>query len=184
MVYGSDKAKKFACEKHRTQKRPDKNTPFVDHLEDVVNRLKNLGILNDDVLSAAWLHDSIEYTDTTFDEINQIFGNSISVIVLSLTKNLELVKKERELQYIQQLKNSSIESKLIKFCDISSNLKDISNAPISKTQKNKQVKKLFHYLRVIKKELSEIKLKYPNIQAQIDGLNAIGKKYRQRPLVI
>lgn len=178
------KAKKFASEKHKNQKRKDGVTPFYDHLEGVVNRLKNLGISDQDVLSAAWLHDIIEDTNTTFDEINEIFGNIISVLVLSLTKDSKLPRRDRELQYIQQLKNSTIETKIIKFCDISGNLKDISNAPISKTQKNKQVKKLFHYLRVIKKEISENKSDYPKIQELIAGINAVGSKFKQRPVLI
>ena len=180
----TSKAQKFAYEKHKNQKRKDGITPFSEHLEGVVNRLKNLGIVNQDVLSAAWLHDIIEHSDTTFDEINEIFGNTISVLVLSLTKDSELSKKERELQYIQQLKDSTSEAKIIKFCDISANLKDIANAPISKTQKNKQIKKLFHYLRVIKKELSETKSNYPKIQELIDGINSVGTKFRQRPIMI
>ena len=178
------KAQKFACEKHRNQKRKDGITPFSDHLEGVVNRLKNLGISNQDVLCAAWLHDTIEDTDTSFDEINEIFGNTVSVLVLSLTKDSELSKKEREIQYIQQLKDSTLQAKIIKFCDISANLKDITNAPISKTQKNKQIKKLFHYLRVIKKGLSEINSEYPKMQELIDGMNSVGTKFRQRPIVI
>jgi guanosine-3',5'-bis(diphosphate) 3'-pyrophosphohydrolase len=180
----ASKAQKFAYEKHKNQKRKDGVTPFSEHLEGVVNRLKNLGVANQDVLCAAWLHDIIEHSDTTFDEINEIFGNTISVLVLSLTKDSELAKKERESQYIQQLKDSTPEAKMIKFCDISANLKDIANAPISKTQKNKQIKKLFRYLRVIKKELSEIKSNYPKIQELTDGINSIGTKFRQRPIII
>ena len=178
------KAQRFACEKHKNQKRKDSVTPFSEHLEGVVNRLKNLGITNQDVLCAAWLHDTIEHTETTFDEINEIFGNTISVLVLSLSKNSELSRKEKETQYIQQLKDSTPQAKIIKLCDISANLKDIANAPISKTQKNKQTKKLFRYLRVIKKELSEINSEYPKIQELIDGINSVGTKFRQRPIVI
>ncbi len=178
------KAQRFAHEKHKNQKRKDGVTPFSEHLEGVVNRLKNLGVTNQDVLCAAWLHDTIEHTETTFDEINEIFGNIISVLVLSLSKNSELSRKERETQYIQQLKDSTPQAKIIKLCDVSANLKDIANAPISKTQKNKQTKKLFHYLRVIKKELSEINSEYPKIQELIDGINSVGTKFRQRPLVI
>ena len=129
------KAKRFALEKHKNQKRKDGNSSFSDHLEGVVNRLKNLGITNQEILSAAWLHDTIEHTDTTFDEINKIFGNTISVLVLSLSKDLNLPNKEKEFQYIQQLKKSDPQAKIIKFCDISANLKDIANSPLSKTQK-------------------------------------------------
>ena len=86
----ASKAKKFAYEKHKNQKRKDGVTPFSEHLEGVVNRLKNLGVANQDVLCAAWLHDIIEHSDTTFDEINEIFGNTVSVLVLSLTKDSKL----------------------------------------------------------------------------------------------
>jgi len=176
------RAKKFALEKHKNQKRQDGVTPFSDHLEGVVNRLKNLGMTNEDVLSAAWLHDIIEHTDTTFEEINEMFGNTISVLVLSLSKDSKIPKKDTENQYVSQLKNASIQSKLIKFCDISANLKDIANAPISKTQKNKKIKKLFFYLRIIKKEIIENKSNYPKIQELVEGMNVIGGKFRQKPI--
>ena len=178
------KAEKFSNYKHKNQKRKDGVTLFSDHLEGVVNRLKNLGVTNQDTLSAAWLHDTLEHTDTTFDELNEMFGNTISVLVLSLSKDTKLSKKESEAQYIQQLKKSTPIAKLIKLCDISANLKDIVNAPISKTQKNKQIKKLFHYLRVIKNDLAKTKIEYPKIQEIIDGVNSVGKKFRQRPIVI
>ena len=178
------KAKNFACEKHKNQIRKDKTTLFSEHIAGVVNRLKNLGIVNQEILSAAWLHDTIEHPDTTFDEINKIFGNTISVLVLSITKDMNLSNKEKEIQYIKQLKNSTPEAKIIKLCDISANLKDIANSSFSKTQKNKKIKKLFHYLRVIKKELSVEKLNYPKIQELFDAINSIGNKFHQRTINI
>ncbi len=178
------RAKNFALERHKNQKRPDGITPFYQHLEGVVFRLKNLGVTNLETLSSAWLHDILEKSDTTFDEINDIFGNSISVTVLSLTKDPHLPKKDIESQFVQQLKSASIEAKLIKLCDISANAKDIFNSPISKTQKNKQIRKLFHYLRTIKNDLSKQKETYPKIQELIEGINAVGSKFRQRPVVI
>ncbi|MGD8299546.1 MAG: HD domain-containing protein [Nitrosopumilaceae archaeon] len=178
------KAKIFASDRHKNQKRPDGITPFYQHLEGVVFRLKNLGITDSEILSSAWLHDILEKSDTTFDEINDIFGNSISVTVLSLTKDSQLPKKDIETQFVQQLKSASIGAKLIKLCDISANIKDISSSSLSKTQKNKQIRKLFHYLRTIKNDLSKQKETYPKIQELIDGINVVGSKYRQRPIVI
>jgi (p)ppGpp synthase/HD superfamily hydrolase len=177
-------AKKFAQEKHKNQKRKDGVTPFSDHLEGVVNRLKNLGVTDKDVLCAAWLHDVIENTDVTFDQINERFGREIAVIVLSLSKDQNIPKKDREIQYITQLKKASFQTKIIKLCDISANLKDLSNAPISKTQKNKQIKKSVHYLRIIKNDMSENKSKYPKIQEIIDGINIICIKFNQTPISI
>lgn len=179
-----NKAKNFALDKHKNQKRQDGITPFSNHLEGVVNRLKNLGISNPEILSAAWLHDILEHTDTSFDELNDIFGNTVAVLVLSLSKDSKLPKNQQDTQYIQQLKNSNIHTKIIKICDISTNIKDISNAPISKTQKNKKIKKLFHYARVIKNDLSENKEQYPKLQEIIDGINSVGKKFKQRPIFI
>ena len=177
-------AKKFAQEKHKNQKRKDGVTPYSDHLEGVVNRLKNLGVTDKDVLCAAWLHDIIEDTDTTFDQISERFGREVAVIVLSLSKDQYIPKKNREVQYIDQLRESSFQSKIIKLCDISANLKDLANAPISKTQKNKQIKKILHYLRVIKNDISEKKSEYPKIQEIIDGINTVCIKFNQTQISI
>lgn len=178
------RAKNFALEKHKNQKRKDKVTPFYKHLEGVVFRLKNIGITNTDIICAAWLHDTIEHSDTTFDEINETFGNSISVLVLALTKDNNLPKKEREMQYVKQLRIASTEAKLIKLCDISANIKDISLGSISKTQKNKQIRKLFHYLRIIKKDLSEQQENFPKIHELIESINTAGSKFRIRPITL
>ncbi len=177
-------AKKFAQEKHKNQKRKDGVTPYSDHLEGVVNRLKNLGVTDKEALCAAWLHDIIENTDVTFDQINERFGREVAVIVLSLTKDQNIPKKDREMQYINQLKDAPLQTKIIKLCDISANLKDLANAPISKTQKNKQIKKILHYLRIIKNDISENKSKYPKIQEIIDGINTICIKFKQNPILI
>ena len=177
-------AKKFAQEKHKNQKRKDGVTLYSDHLEGVVNRLKNLGVTDKDVLCAAWLHDILEDTDATFDQINERFGREVAVIVLSLSKDQNILKKDREVQYVNQLRDSPFKTKIIKLCDISANLKDLANAPISKTQKNKQIKKILHYLRVIKNDISENKSEYPKIQEIIDGINTICVKFNQNPILI
>ena len=177
-------AKKFAQEKHKNQKRKDGVTPYSDHLEGVVNRLKNLGVTDKDVLCAAWLHDIIEDTDVTFDQINERFGREVAEIVLSLSKDQNILKKDREVQYINQLKDASFQTKIIKLCDISANLKDLASAPISKTQKNKQIKKILHYLRIIKNDIIENKSEYPKIQEIIDGINTICVKFNQKPILI
>jgi len=178
------KAKKLAHEKHKNQKRKDGVTPYSDHLEGVVNRLKNLGVTDKNVLTAAWMHDIIEDTDVTFDQINEKFGREIAVIILSLTKDKSVAKKDIEQQYVTQLKNASIDAKLIKLCDISANLKDLSTAPISKNQKNKQVKKIIHYMRIIKNDISEKQSEYPKIAEIIDGINTICIKFHQKPFTV
>lgn len=176
-------ARDFAHEKHKNQKR-NQNTPYTDHLEGVVFRLKNIGITDGKVICAAWLHDILEKTDVTFDELIQRFGQETAILVLSLTKSKDLPKKDIEAQYIKQLKEASIEAKIIKLCDISDNLKDLSASTMSKTQKNKQIGKMIHYLKVIKNEMSEKKLDYPKIQDMIDGINSVAIKFKHQKISI
>ena len=177
-------AKKFALDKHKNQTKKDGVTSYNDHLEGVVFRLKNLGITDADIISAAWLHDTLEKTDATFDEIIQRFGREVATVVLSLSKNTSLARKDMEIQYIKQLKEASIGAKIIKLCDISSNIKELPDAPLSKTQKNKKIRRILHYLRIIKKEISEEKSNYPKIQEIVDGINAVAIKFKQRPISI
>lgn len=62
----------YAKEKHKGQTRKNGITPYSDHLEAVVSRLKSIGISDEDVLCAGWLHDTMEDTDATFDELSEI----------------------------------------------------------------------------------------------------------------
>ncbi len=57
--------------------RKDGKTTVYVHLKSVVNRLKSIKMINEDVLAAAWLHDIIEDTDTIVDEIDQLFGKKL-----------------------------------------------------------------------------------------------------------
>lgn len=183
----SEKAKNardFAQEKHKNQKRGDGTTSHFDHLEGVVYRLKSIGITDSNVICAAWLHDILEKTDVTLDEIIQRFGKEVAVLVLSLTKSKDIPKKDIESQYIKQLSESSIEAKIIKLCDISSNIKDISNSTLSKTQKNKKIRKILHYLKVIRKDIAGKKSEHPKIQEIIDGINSVLTKIKQPTISI
>ena len=164
--------------------RDDGKTPYWKHLEGVVNRLKNLGITDEDLLCAAWLHDTMEDTDTTFDDIYQRFGRNVAVMVSSVSKNTSLPKKEKERQYIEQLKNAPWEAKLIKLCDISSNLKDMKNSKWTRPRKKKYVIKKLHNLNVIKSSIQENKDRLPGIQSIIDGINEVLIQFGQKPVMI
>ena len=151
-----EKAELFAKEKHAKMTKA-RTTPYSVHLESVVSRLKSIGIVNEDVLCAAWLHDTIEDTDTRFDDIFEQFGRDVAILVSSLSKDANLPRKERESQYVMQLKNAPFEAKLIKLCDIAANLSDLRNSDLSKTKRTKTVKTKLHYLQIIKNEIMEKK---------------------------
>ena len=92
-------AELFAKKKHSGMMRKDGTTPYSKHLEDVVNRLKSLGVVNEALLCAGWLHDTIEDTETSFDDLHDQFGSEIAVLVSSLSKDMSL-KEKRENRYM------------------------------------------------------------------------------------
>jgi guanosine-3',5'-bis(diphosphate) 3'-pyrophosphohydrolase len=152
-----------------------------------VSRLKSLGIIDEEVLCAGWLQDILEDTDTSFDELFEKFGRRIAVLTLSLTKTkfvidtdddstLSLTKKraipekQRQKEYAVKIKESEIDAKLIKLCDISANLGDLKKQIISKTKKRKILKKFRHYLLIIEKDLAE-NTEYPKAITLLETIN-------------
>ena len=159
-------------------------TPYYEHLASVVNRIKNLGISDEDVISASWLHDIIDYTETSFDELEQRFGSKVAVLVLAVSRDRSLPRAKQEEQYVKQLKEASFEAKLIKLCDISASLRDLKNSPFSKTRKTKEVKKMTFYLNIIKSDLIKNKSQVPGIVSLSNGINDMISAYGQRPIVL
>src|SRR3990172_7316034 len=101
-----ESAEMFAKTKHASMTRKDGITPYFTHLESVVSYLKSLGVTDEDVLCSGWLHDTIEDTDTTFDELYERFGKKVAVLVSTLSKDKKLPKKERERLYVNQKKKT------------------------------------------------------------------------------
>lgn len=176
-------AENFAKERHSGMTGKDGITPHYEHLAAVTSRLKNLGIGDDDVISASWLHDIIDYTQTSFDELDQRFGSKVAVLVLAISKDKSLPRAKQEEQYVKQLKHASLEAKIIKLCDISASLRDLKNAQFSKTKKIKEIKKMLFYLNVIKPDLIKNKTQVPGIISLINGINEMIVSYGQRPII-
>jgi len=177
-------AELLAKKKHAGQFRKDGTTSFSKHLEDVVNRLKSLGVVDEEILCAGWLHwlhDTIEDTETSFDDLYDQFGSEIAVLVSSLSKDMSLTRKKREQVYVKQLKECSSNAKLIKLCDISANLSDLKNWDTSKSKKLRPVKKVRHYLTVIKNDLIS-NTDYPKIITLMESVNQILKQFHLRPI--
>lgn len=181
-----ENAELFAKSKH-AGKLKKSGTTYSIHLENVVNRLKSLGVIDEEILCAGWLQDILEETDTSFDELFEKFGRRIAVLTLSLTKTkfvidtdddstLSLTKKraipekQRQKEYAIRIKESDTNAKLIKLCDISANLGDLKKQPISKTKKRKILKKFRYYLSIIEKDLTK-DTEYPKAIILLETIN-------------
>ncbi|KAH9526129.1 isocitrate dehydrogenase (NAD(+)) idh1, variant 2 [Dermatophagoides farinae] len=131
------KAADFAAKAHRQQLRDDGINPYINHPIGVANILTDLGNVSDPaVIAAALLHDTVEDTDVTFDDIQREFGDHIRSIVAEVTDDKSLPKLERKRLQIENAPNSSIEAKLVKLADKLYNLQDlIQTTPIGWSEK-------------------------------------------------
>ena len=122
------KATKFSALKHQNQKRKDGKTPYIIHPISVAMILAEIGGVDDkEILSAALLHDTIEDTDTTADEIEREFGARVRGIVEELTDNKLLSYSERKQLQIDHAPKLSKDATLVKIADKISNITDVIN---------------------------------------------------------
>ena len=131
VVAGLMQATLFAAEKHRGQRRKDAGrTPYINHPIMVTNLLSNVGRIADlETLQAGMLHDTIEDTDTTADELEVHFGFEVRSLVLELTDDKDLEKAERKRLQIEHAPHMTPRAKCIKIADKIANLTDLRNAP-------------------------------------------------------
>ena len=172
-----NRAQIFAKEKHKQQTRDDGKTPYWKHLHKVVKNLENLGITDESIICAGWLHDTIEDTDTDYDEIYKLFGKTTADIVATLTKDTRMIKKDREKAYCLQLKRGTWQAQVVKLGDILSNLEDLEFSSKSVLQRKKQAKNKLEYFNAIKIGLNKNKKNISNLDSGISRLTELFLKY-------
>ncbi len=121
----------FAGQKHRGQIRKDQQgSPYITHPVAVAQKVLEKGRVGDrNVLLAALLHDTIEDTPTTPDEIRDQFGQDVLSIVLELTDDKSLPKDQRKQLQILHASSLSHAAKIIKLADKLVNCQDILHSP-------------------------------------------------------
>lgn len=119
------KAIYFAAQKHSTQRRKNASqTPYINHPIEVMRILDMVGVRDPVVLAAAVLHDTVEDTETTIDEIESVFNEDIAVMVSEVTDDRSLSKLDRKLAQIEKMRTASRGARMIKIADKISNILD------------------------------------------------------------
>jgi guanosine-3',5'-bis(diphosphate) 3'-pyrophosphohydrolase len=118
----------FAAKKHSRQRRKDSEaTPYINHPIAVAEILTRIGRVRDvDLIQAAILHDTVEDTQTTFQELDELFGNEVCLLVRELSDDKNLPKDVRKKLEIEHAPFLSDRAKLIKVADKICNLGDIT----------------------------------------------------------
>ncbi len=124
-------ALQFATVKHRHQRRKNSDAvPYINHPIEVATTLWKIGGIREiTTLMAALLHDTLEDTDATEQEILEKFGKEILYLVQEVTDDKNLSKQQRKLKQIETAPNKSIAAKQIKLADKICNIHDIAYSP-------------------------------------------------------
>jgi (p)ppGpp synthase/HD superfamily hydrolase len=125
------KALTFAAQKHSRQRRKDRDaSPYVNHLIAVAYVLAaDGGATNEDLLLAAFLHDTIEDTPTSLDELREEFGGAVADLVAEVTDDRALAKSERKRRQVLHAPALSEAAKQLKIADKICNVRDMVDSP-------------------------------------------------------
>lgn len=124
-------AVRFAAYKHRDQRRKGRDaSPYINHPIEVAELIARVAEVDDTaVLMAAVLHDTVEDTETTFEEIETAFGAEVRSLVAEVTDDKNLEKPERKRLQIEHARHLSDRAKLIKIADKICNVRDVADSP-------------------------------------------------------
>src|SRR6185369_380953 len=126
----------YAMQKHGTQKRAS-GDPYFNHPLEVAGILTDLK-LDDATIAVALLHDTIEDTDATRSEIDEMFGADIGRLVEGLTKisKLDLVSKKaaqgENLRKLLLAISEDVRVLLVKLADRLHNMRTLDHVPADK----------------------------------------------------
>jgi guanosine-3',5'-bis(diphosphate) 3'-pyrophosphohydrolase len=135
-------AVEFAADKHRHQRRKDaEGSPYMNHLIAVTRILAaEGGIDNEAALLAAVLHDTVEDTDTTFEELDARFGAMVATLVREMTDDKTLAKDVRKQRQIDHAPSASPLAKQLKIADKIANIRDIVFTPPADWSRDRKLK--------------------------------------------
>jgi guanosine-3',5'-bis(diphosphate) 3'-pyrophosphohydrolase len=130
-------AAELAARRHNGQRRKGRgDEPYVNHLAEVANMLSAVTDGEDaELVAAGWLHDAIEDSETTHNELAQRFGLRVAGLVVECTDDMSLSKSERRQRQIEDAPKKSASAKLIKIADKVSNIRARIFANPSKEQR-------------------------------------------------
>ena len=134
----------FSAEKHRHQRRKDVDaSPYINHPIAVASVIAEVGRVADvTTLVAAVLHDTIEDTKTTPEELETAFGAEVRTLVLEVTDDKSLPKAERKRLQIENAPRASVRAQQIKVADKICNVRDVTHHPPSHWSHERRVEYL------------------------------------------
>lgn len=121
------RAVSYSADKHRFQRRKGVDAPpYINHAIEVADLLANLGGVDElPTLLAAILHDTVEDTDATYEELEREFGQEVRLLVAEVTDDKDLPRVERKRLQVERAPRMSPRAKQIKIADKICNVRDV-----------------------------------------------------------
>jgi guanosine-3',5'-bis(diphosphate) 3'-pyrophosphohydrolase len=166
------KAMAFAASKHRDQRRKDADaSPYINHPIALAEVLWHEGGVRDPVvIAAALLHDTVEDTETTLEELLGAFGTAVTVVVEEVTDVKFLSKRGRKELQVARAGRASARAKQVKLADKICNLRDILASP----PKGWSIERIREYFDWAKRVIDQVRGTNPKLERRFDRL------YRKR----
>jgi guanosine-3',5'-bis(diphosphate) 3'-pyrophosphohydrolase len=167
------RAARFAAWKHRDQRRKGRRAvPYVNHPIDLANVLWFEGSVRDPkTLAAALLHDTIEDTQTTVQELQGEFGEEVALIVLEVTDEPSLHYRVRRKLQVSRARSASAPARQVKLADKICNLRDLIASPPA----NWSIERVRDYFDWARDVVEELRGANPELESRFE------QAYRRRP---
>ena len=163
-----EKARELAKTMHADLHLHDQGrSPMFEHISEVAGLVADQGG-SDEMIAAAWLHDIVEDTDVTLEQVEEWFGSEVRNLVDGLTDPVHFAgmplieRKELQARRIREL---SDEVKRIKLCDQLSNVQRVLNKPPADWTGEKQ----FTYIEGARKIVQECRGLWPALDDRFDA---------------
>ena len=115
----------LAAQRHSGMARNGRgNEPYINHLAEVANLVSEAsGGADAELVAAGWLHDIIEDTATTREELAERLSVRVAALVVEVSDDMDLPKAERRRLQVVGAPHKSPDAKLIKIADKISNIR-------------------------------------------------------------
>jgi (p)ppGpp synthase/HD superfamily hydrolase len=132
------RAHAFAARAHEGQVRKGASQePCITHLEEVAGLAADFGA-PDEVVAAAWLHDTVEDCGVSRAMIETQFGPAVAALVAEMTDDKSLPKAERKAAQVRNAPGKSPGAALVNICDKISNVRAVADSPALNWDKVRQ----------------------------------------------
>ena len=154
----------FAAHAHKNQMREDMGDPYLVHLSEVAAMCASIDPLDPVLVAAAWLHDTIEYTDTGHAALRERFGEAVADLVADVSDPPGLKGKARRQRQVDHTAKAGVRTKRLKIADRTSNVEEVLNGPEDRFRP----KSAARYLKWSRRVVDVCRGAAPELEARFD----------------